>query len=319
MQVRWPSCATPRNRGEHCFRKKNSELTLIFSVKTLLLTSLTNKWSMSISKHNFSVKTFESILHFVFSKWYNIVWIFTVCVNLVVKFSTWYSAAMMQMEKSWHEALKEEMEKPYIAELKKFLESEKRGGQVIFPPEEQVFNAFRQTPYDKVNVVLMGQDPYHGPNQAEGLCFSVRKEVSLPPSLRNIYKEMESDVKIPPTSHGCLISWAKQGVLMLNATLTVRKGEPKSHFGRGWETFTDAVIRKLCRRADPLVFILWGRSAKDKCENILNTMKHPHAILTAAHPSPFSSTQFFGCRHFSKTNAVLKEWGKTPVNWSVDG
>ncbi|QVL55843.1 MAG: uracil-DNA glycosylase [Simkaniaceae bacterium] len=226
---------------------------------------------------------------------------------------------MMKMEKSWHEALKEELKKPYILELKEFLENEKESGQIFFPPEELVFNAFRQTPYDKVKVVLMGQDPYHGLKQAEGLCFSVGKEISLPPSLRNIYKEMEADLNIPPASHGCLINWAKQGVLMLNATLTVRKGEPKSHFGKGWETFTDAVIRRLCTRTDPLVFILWGRSAKDKCENILNTMNHPHAILTAAHPSPFSATQFFGCRHFSKTNAILKEWGKPPVDWSVDG
>ncbi|MCB1106814.1 MAG: uracil-DNA glycosylase [Chlamydiia bacterium] len=223
------------------------------------------------------------------------------------------------IEKSWHEALKEEIQKPYILELKKFLDEEKRAGKTFFPPEEEVFNAFRMTPYQNVKVVLMGQDPYHGPNQAQGLCFSVKREISLPPSLRNIYKEMEVDLGIPPASHGSLVNWAKQGVLMLNATLTVRKGEPKSHFGKGWERFTDAVIRKLCERKDPMVFILWGRSAKDKCENILNTMSHPHAILTAAHPSPYSATQFFGCRHFSKTNALLEKWGKTPINWSLDG
>ena len=226
---------------------------------------------------------------------------------------------MLKMEKSWHEALKDEINQPYILELKNFLESEKKAGKLVFPPEEEVLNAFRQTPFDQVKVVLMGQDPYHGQNQAHGLCFSVGKKISLPPSLRNIYKEMEADLGIPPATHGCLINWAKQGVLMLNATLTVRKGEPKSHFGMGWERFTDSVIRKLCERDEPLVFILWGRSAKDKCENILNTMKHPHSILTAAHPSPYSATQFFGCRHFSKTNELLKSWGKSPVNWSVDG
>ncbi|WP_194847573.1 uracil-DNA glycosylase [Candidatus Neptunochlamydia vexilliferae] len=226
---------------------------------------------------------------------------------------------VMMLEKSWHKALEGEVQKPYILELKHFLEGEKGRGATIFPPEENVLNAFRQTPFDKVKVVLMGQDPYHGPGQAHGLCFSVQKGVTTPPSLKNIYKEMEADLGIPPASHGCLINWAKQGVLMLNATLTVQRGEPKSHYGKGWETFTDAVIRVLCQRKDPLVFILWGRSAKDKCENILNTMSHPHAILTSAHPSPYSAPKFFGCRHFSKTNDLLQKWGKEPINWSVDG
>lgn len=226
---------------------------------------------------------------------------------------------MMLIEKSWHNALKEEINKPYILLLKKFLEEEERKGTQVFPPKDEVFNAFRQTPFDRVKVVLMGQDPYHGVGQAHGLCFSVQKGVAVPPSLRNIYKEMEDDLGIPQPNHGCLMNWAKQGVLMLNATLTVRKGEPKSHFGKGWETFTDGVIRTLCERSDPLVFILWGKSAKDKCENILNTRKHPHAILKAAHPSPYSATNFLGCRHFSKTNELLKGWGKLPINWSVDG
>lgn len=226
---------------------------------------------------------------------------------------------MMLLEKSWHSVLKEEINKPYIKTLKNFLDEEKGCGAQIFPPEDEVFNAFRQTPYDQVKVVLMGQDPYHGFGQAHGLCFSVQKGVAVPPSLRNIYKEMEDDLGIPQTNHGCLINWAKQGVLMLNATLTVRKGEPKSHFGKGWETFTDGVIRALCDRKDPLVFILWGKSAKDKCKNILNSQKHPHTILTAAHPSPYSAANFLGCRHFSKTNELLKGWGKEPIQWSVDG
>lgn len=225
----------------------------------------------------------------------------------------------MLIEKSWHDALNEEIKKPYILNLKKFLEEEKEKGVQIFPPEEEVFNAFRQTPFGKVNVVLMGQDPYHGEGQAHGLCFSVQKGISLPPSLKNIYKEMEADLGIPPANHGCLLNWSKQGVLMLNATLTVRKGEPKSHYGQGWETFTDGVIKALCSQKDPLVFILWGKSAKEKCENILNTINHPHAILTSAHPSPYSATNFFGCRHFSKTNELLKSWKKIPINWSLDG
>ena len=166
---------------------------------------------------------------------------------------------MMQIEKSWHAALKQEIEKPYIKELKKFLDEEKKAGKVIFPRDDEVFNAFRQTPFDQVKVVLMGQDPYHGVDQAEGLCFSVKKGIPTPPSLKNIYKELQTDLGIPPVFHGSLLSWAKQGVLMLNATLTVRQKEPKSHFGKGWERFTDAVVEKLCEKKDPIVFILWGR------------------------------------------------------------
>ncbi|MDJ0651927.1 MAG: uracil-DNA glycosylase [Simkaniaceae bacterium] len=226
---------------------------------------------------------------------------------------------MMLLEKSWHDFLKEEINKPYIFELKKFLEEEKRRGKKIFPPENEVFNAFKQTPCNQVKVVLMGQDPYHGEGQAHGLCFSVQKGVPLPPSLKNIYQEMSQDIGIPPANHGCLLNWSKQGVLLLNATLTVRKGEPRSHYGKGWETFTDGVIRKLCQRKEPLVFVLWGKSAREKCENILNTLNHPHAILTSAHPSPYSAANFFGCHHFSKTNKLLQKWGKDPINWSLDG
>ena len=225
---------------------------------------------------------------------------------------------MMSIEKSWYEVLKEEIQKPYMQDLKAFLDSEKKRGVKIFPPEQEVFNAFRHTPYDQVKVVLMGQDPYHGEGQAHGLCFSVRKGVLLPPSLKNIYKELKEDLGIPQAKHGCLIPWTEQGVLMLNATLTVRKGDPKSHFGQGWEIFTDAVIKKLCVREDPIVFLLWGRSAKEKCETILNTCNHPHAVLTAAHPSPYSASQFFGCRHFSKTNEILEKWGKAPINWAIN-
>ena len=224
----------------------------------------------------------------------------------------------MTLEKSWHQALQQELAKPYIVELKQFLANEKAQDQTFFPPEHQVFNAFRHTPFDQVKVVLMGQDPYHGPGQAEGMCFSVAKGVSIPPSLKNIYKEMESDLGIEPASHGNLVKWADQGVLLLNATLTVRARLPKSHYGKGWERFTDADIDKLCDRQDPLIFVLWGRSAKEKCERILNTREHSHIVLTCAHPSPYSAEGFFGCRHFSKINNYLKKWGKAPIDWSLN-
>lgn len=247
-----------------------------------------------------------------------------VSVNLVGKlfFMIAFQRGMfmnMMIEKTWFEILKEEIQKPYIQNLKAFLEKERKSETTIFPPSELVFNAFSKTPFKKVKVVIVGQDPYHGVNQAHGLCFSVQRGIPIPPSLKNIYKEMEKDLGILPANHGCLENWAKQGVLMLNATLTVRAGQPKSHYGQGWENFTDAVIEKLCNRKDPLIFILWGRSAKEKCENILNLKEHPHTVLTSAHPSPFSATKFFGCRHFSKTNELLKKWGKSPIEWTLDG
>lgn len=224
----------------------------------------------------------------------------------------------MTLEKGWHQALEEELKKPYIEQLKAFIAEEKKRGITVYPPEPLVFNAFRQTPFDKVKVVIMGQDPYHGAHQAHGLCFSVQRGINPPPSLKNIYREMQDDLGISPANHGNLEKWAQQGVLMLNATLTVQAGQPKSHYGKGWEMFTDAVIWRLCQRKDPLVFILWGKSAKEKCENILNQTKHPHVVLQAAHPSPYSATQFFGCRHFSKTNEYLKKWEKTPIDWALN-
>ena len=209
------------------------------------------------------------------------------------------------LSKTWHNILSEELKKPYIQELKAFLSQEKQSGFEIFPPENEVFSAFSYAPFDKVKVVLMGQDPYHGKGQAHGLCFSVKKGVPLPPSLKNIYKELEQDLGIPKATHGCLESWAKQGILMLNATLTVRSGQPKSHYGTGWERFTDAVVEKLCQRTDPMVFLLWGRSAIDKARNILDQTTHNHVILSCAHPSPFSATKFFGCKHFFKSKSIL--------------
>ncbi len=222
----------------------------------------------------------------------------------------------MMIEKSWHEQLKEELHKPYIKELKAFLEKEKAEGQAIYPPESSIFHAFAKTPYDKVKVVIIGQDPYHGAGQAHGLSFSVLPGTKSPPSLQNIFKELQTDMGIKQATHGCLDAWAKQGVLLLNAILTVRAGEPKSHHGKGWEQFTDAIIDLLAKRKDPIVFLLWGKSAQEKAEKLLNTH---HAVFIAAHPSPYSATGFLGCKHFSKANAFLKSIGKEPVDWNLNG
>lgn len=222
----------------------------------------------------------------------------------------------MILEKSWCEALEEELEQPYIYGLKEFLTKERRSCEV-FPPENHVFNAFKLTPFDKVKVVIMGQDPYHGIGQAHGLCFSVEKGVRPPPSLVNIYKEINADLGISPPNHGTLTKWADQGVLLLNATLTVKQAQPKSHYGKGWERFTNSIIAKLRDRVDPIVFLLWGKSAQEKCSMVLDVAPHNHAVLSSAHPSPFSAQNFHGCRHFSKTNAFLKKWGKEPIDWSL--
>ncbi|MFI5333910.1 MAG: uracil-DNA glycosylase [Chlamydiales bacterium] len=224
----------------------------------------------------------------------------------------------MQIERSWHEVLKEEMEKPYIAHLKSFLAKEKASGALVYPPEPLVFYAFRQTPFAKTRVVIVGQDPYHGDGQAHGLSFSVPCGIPFPPSLRNIFQELSNDLKIPTPKDGCLTGWAKQGVLLLNATLTVRANEPKSHHGQGWEQFTDAVILKLIERDDPIAFVLWGKSAQEKVQHFMHKTKPNHAVFVAAHPSPFSAhSGFFGCRHFSKVNAHLQKFGQTPINWEI--
>lgn len=218
------------------------------------------------------------------------------------------------LEPSWKKALSDELQLPYIASLAAFVEQERQQSVPVYPPRELVFNAFLMTPFDQVKVVIMGQDPYHGPGQAHGLSFSVPKGISAPPSLQNIFKEQQTDLDIPLPTHGCLIHWAKQGVLLLNATLTVRQGEPMSHHGRGWERFTDAVIRCLCARKEPLIFVLWGKSAQEKCKH-LASHSHHH-ILTAPHPSPFSAHGgFFGCRHFSKINSLLEKQGLSPIDW----
>lgn len=223
------------------------------------------------------------------------------------------------IEPSWDQVLKSEFQKSYFFSLTTFLQNERASGLDIFPSKGEVFTAFQKTPYSKVKVVIMGQDPYHGVGQAHGLSFSVPKGVKSPPSLQNIFKELHSDLNIPIPNHGCLLKWAEQGVLLLNALLTVQSGKPLSHQNRGWEEFTDAAIRSLALRSDPVIFLLWGKNAIDKCKNVKELSEHKqHYILTAPHPSPFSAyTGFFGCKHFSKANELLKKLNKEPIDWSL--
>ena len=222
----------------------------------------------------------------------------------------------VQIEESWEEALAEEFEKDYMKQLRAFLSEEKKAGKVIFPPEPLVFNAFNQTPFQSVKVVILGQDPYHGEGQAHGLSFSVLKGVGIPPSLRSIYKELQKDIpgfKMPV--HGELTHWADQGVLLLNATLTVRKGEPASHHKKGWEIFTDQAIKALSENRKGIIFLLWGKNAQAKIP-LIDGAKH--SILTAAHPSPYSAYNgFFGCKHFSKANELLEAQGLTKIDWQI--
>jgi len=221
----------------------------------------------------------------------------------------------VNLEKSWKDLLNEEFEKFYFIELKKFLLEEKSKGIIIFPPGSQIFAALNHTPFDKVKVVLLGQDPYHGIGQANGLCFSVNDGVKFPPSLQNIFKELKEDCRCEISASGNLIKWAEQGVLLLNATLTVRENEAGSHQNKGWETFTDTIIKTISDKKENIVFILWGRFAQSK-ETLIDSSKH--LILKAAHPSPFSAYNgFFGCKHFSKTNSYLKEKKLTEINWQL--
>lgn len=220
------------------------------------------------------------------------------------------------MEKRWLEILKEEFNKPYMKELEGFLREEKKR-YVIYPEEPFIFNAFCLTPFDKVKVVIVGQDPYHGEGQAHGLSFSVRKGIKQPPSLKNIFKELVDDVKIDMPKTGFLKPWAQQGVFLLNATLTVRKSSPKSHYGRGWERFTDKVIEKLVEKKEPIVFLLWGNSAKEKCEKVFKSNKK-HLVLKASHPSFYSAHNFFGCRHFSLANKFLKKNKIKEIDWQIE-
>ncbi|MEJ5317597.1 MAG: uracil-DNA glycosylase [Tenuifilum sp.] len=220
-----------------------------------------------------------------------------------------------QIEETWKNVLMDEFKKDYFIKLKEFLVEEKKK-YTVYPPGSQIFAAFNHTPFNSVKVVILGQDPYHGPGQAHGLCFSVPKGTSAPPSLQNIFKEINSDLGLPVPNHGNLEKWAKQGVLLLNATLTVRANQAGSHQNKGWETFTDAAIKALSDHHMGLVFILWGNYAQAKTY-IIDTNKH--FILTAPHPSPLSANRgFFGCKHFSKTNRLLTSIGKEPIDWSLD-
>jgi uracil-DNA glycosylase len=220
-----------------------------------------------------------------------------------------------RIDPSWLTVLGDELETPYMTELRAFLVGERRAGRAFYPPGELVFNALWLTPFDDVRVVILGQDPYHGPGQAMGLCFSVPPGVPPPPSLQNIFKELESDVGVSRPADGDLTPWAERGVLLLNAVLTVAPRAPGSHAGTGWERFTDRCVRDLSERRDGIVFLLWGRYAQQK-GTVVDTSRHH--VLTAAHPSPYSAAAgFFGCRHFSRANDFLGQIGRPPVDWSL--
>jgi uracil-DNA glycosylase len=222
----------------------------------------------------------------------------------------------IDLEPSWLEVLRDEFEKDYMLKLKQFLKEEKEAGHKVYPKGSDIFNAFNKTPFDNLKVVILGQDPYHGANQAHGLSFSVQKGITPPPSLKNIYKELVTDIPgfaIP--NHGDLTEWAEQGVLLLNASLTVRESTPGSHQKKGWEEFTDTVIKTISEKKEGIVFILWGAFAQAKAE-LIDQKKH--FIIKSPHPSPFSADRgFFGSKPFSKTNAILVKEGKKPIDWQI--
>lgn len=220
----------------------------------------------------------------------------------------------VEIDESWKNVLKEQFNAPYFLDLKAFLVNEKKH-HIVFPPGNQIFSAFNRTKFDKLKVVIIGQDPYHGPGQANGLCFSVSPGLRKPPSLVNIFKELQTDLGIPIPQDGNLEPWADQGILLLNATLTVRAGNAGSHQKKGWETFTDAVIKAVSDNKKGIIFLLWGNFAQTKAELI---DKDKHFILTAAHPSPLARGAFFGCKHFSKTNKLLEHQGILPIDWRLE-
>lgn len=221
----------------------------------------------------------------------------------------------IKLHPSWLAVLADEFDKPYMQQLKAFLLAEKKAGKTIYPAAENWFNALNSTPFDKVKVVILGQDPYHGPGQAHGLCFSVRPGVPAPPSLVNMFQELKNDLNIAVSRHGNLQHWAEQGVLLLNAVLTVEQGRANAHQGRGWEIFTDACIAHLNRDREGLVFLLWGSYAQKKGQLI---DRKKHLVLEAPHPSPLSAHRgFFGCKHFSKTNDYLRQHGETEIDWAL--
>lgn len=223
---------------------------------------------------------------------------------------------MFPITKNWYDLLKDKFDSLEFVQLQKKLDAEYHN-KTIYPKAENVFNALNLVKFKDVKVVIIGQDPYHGPNQAHGLCFSVEKDVAIPPSLQNIYKELKSDLGCTIPTHGNLTKWARQGVLMLNSVLTVQAGHPNSHKGWGWEKITSRVIELLNQREDPVIFLLWGASAREIGKNI---DRSKHYVLTASHPSPMSANQggWFGCKHFSQANAILKKLGKEPIDWQID-
>lgn len=221
----------------------------------------------------------------------------------------------IQIEESWKKVLKDEFEKTYFQHIVTFLKAEKALGKTIYPPGTLIFNAFKQTPFDKVNVVILGQDPYHNKGQAHGLSFSVPEGVPKPPSLVNIFKELKNDLGIEIPANGNLEKWAQQGVLLLNTSLTVREKEPGCHTQIGWLQFTDHVIKKISDEKEGIIFLLWGKFAQEK-QSLIDETKH--YVLKAAHPSPLSAHNgFFGCKHFSKTNELLMKQYKTPIDWKI--
>lgn len=223
---------------------------------------------------------------------------------------------MFVITKNWYELLKDEFEKPYYKNLMQFLENEYKT-KTIYPKPENVFNALNKVKFNQVKVVIIGQDPYHGVNQAHGLSFSVEKDVNIPPSLNNIFKELHNDVGTYIPNNGNLTKWANQGVLMLNAVLTVESGKPNSHKAKGWEEFTSKIIELLNERDKPVIFLLWGANAKAIGKKITNPQ---HFVLTASHPSPMSANQggWFGCKHFSKVNKILSDLGEDPIDWQIE-
>lgn len=225
------------------------------------------------------------------------------------------SNALAATNPTWKDVLGEERAQSYFRDITSLIERERAQGKIIFPPNSEIFNALTLTPLDEVRVVILGQDPYHGPGQAHGLSFSVKPGVAFPPSLQNIFKELQDDLKIPPPTHGCLEKWARQGVLLLNASLSVQSGKPLSHSKIGWERFTDAVIQKLSTHRDGLIFFLWGSFAQAKAALIDESRHH---IFRAPHPSPLSAHRgFFGCKHFSRANQILRERGESEIDWSI--
>ena len=222
----------------------------------------------------------------------------------------------IQLEASWKQHLLNEFDQPYMQQLRDFLVAEKQAGKVIYPKGSDMFNAFDYTPFDEVKVVILGQDPYHGPNQAHGLCFSVQPGVVVPPSLKNMYKELQRDLNVQPPNHGCLTEWAQQGVLLLNSVLSVQQNQAASHQGKGWEQFTDQVIRHINDKHEHIVFLLWGSYAQRKGQFI---DRQRHLVLTSAHPSPLSAHRgFLGNGHFSQTNEYLQVHHKDPINWQLN-